>query len=198
MSFTSDDAGSYWFNITADDQRGVANSTITQNWTVTIAALQDDPDTPNTPSDVQCSFEYYIVGDTVYCTDNSHGDITIWLWDFGDGFGSASPNPSHTYLTSGNYILSLTVIDASGNEGKAGTEISIELSEDNPVDWEDDGWNIHLGDGWVASISAAGVAVFGAALAISSRFSLPFLPSKLRLIIGLAMMAVSLYYLGVH
>jgi hypothetical protein len=38
LSFMPTVAGSYWFNLTADDNRGAANSTVYQNWTVTISA----------------------------------------------------------------------------------------------------------------------------------------------------------------
>ncbi len=34
---------------------------------------------------------------------------TGYSWDFGDGTGSASPNPSHDYVASGVYTVSLTV-----------------------------------------------------------------------------------------
>ncbi|UOX35636.1 HYR domain-containing protein [Flavobacterium sediminilitoris] len=40
---------------------------------------------------------------------------TGWLWDFGDGSPtSTAQNPSHTYTTSGNYTVSLTVSDLDG------------------------------------------------------------------------------------
>ena len=47
-------------------------------------------------------------------SDNSSGSITSWLWDFGDGTTSASPNPSHQFTTPGEYPITLTVTDANG------------------------------------------------------------------------------------
>ena len=36
-------------------------------------------------------------------------NIQTYLWDFGDGTTSSLPNPSHTYLLAGDYILKLVV-----------------------------------------------------------------------------------------
>ena len=41
-------------------------------------------------------------------TDASIG-ANSWVWDFGDGNSSILPNPSHSYSTSGNYLVSLVV-----------------------------------------------------------------------------------------
>jgi PKD repeat protein len=46
--------------------------------------------------------------------DASTGSPITWLWDFGDGFGSAAQNPSHTYTTPGTYDVRLTVSNANG------------------------------------------------------------------------------------
>ena len=46
---------------------------------------------------------------TLYFYDYSFGDITNWLWSFGDGESSADRNPSHTYDEAGNYVVSLEV-----------------------------------------------------------------------------------------
>jgi PKD repeat protein len=37
-----------------------------------------------------------------------------FVWDFGDGNGSSSVNPSYTYREPGNYVAKLTVTDATG------------------------------------------------------------------------------------
>ena len=49
---------------------------------------------------------------TVTFTDTSSagsGEITQWLWDFGDGTTSDEANPSHTYTEPGSYTVSLAV-----------------------------------------------------------------------------------------
>ena len=43
------------------------------------------------------------------------GNISSWLWDFGDGNTSTTQNPSHTYNSSGSFTIILTVTDASGS-----------------------------------------------------------------------------------
>ncbi len=40
--------------------------------------------------------------------------ITTWQWDFGDGYSSALQNPLHIYNSSGNYNVTLRVINNEG------------------------------------------------------------------------------------
>lgn len=47
--------------------------------------------------------------------DQSTGNPTRWDWDFGNGNTSTLKNPTATYFTPGNYTVSLTVTNASGN-----------------------------------------------------------------------------------
>jgi PKD repeat protein len=49
-------------------------------------------------------------------TDNSSGNITDYLWDFGDGNSSTEASPVHTYLNSGVYTVSLTVTDVDSSQ----------------------------------------------------------------------------------
>jgi PKD repeat protein len=48
-------------------------------------------------------------------TDETVGNPTAWLWDFGDGETSAERNPVHTYQRAGAYTVSLTTTNAYGN-----------------------------------------------------------------------------------
>ncbi len=52
---------------------------------------------------------------TVNFQDLSVFGPTSWLWDFGDGDSSTEQNPSHTYSTSGNYNVCLTVTNNQGS-----------------------------------------------------------------------------------
>ena len=58
---------------------------------------------------------------TVNFTDESTGDITEWLWDFGDGETGAEQNPSHTYQNDGTYTVSLTVTGPGGSDTETKT-----------------------------------------------------------------------------
>ena len=47
-------------------------------------------------------------------TDLSTGDVTAWLWDFGDGSTSAERNPTHIYTVPGSYSVGLTATGPGG------------------------------------------------------------------------------------
>lgn len=59
---------------------------------------------------------------TVQFTEQSAGEITEWVWDFGDGSTSTEQNPSHTYTTGGKYTVSLEVIGPSGSDTETKTD----------------------------------------------------------------------------
>jgi len=51
---------------------------------------------------------------TVNFSDSSSGNISNWLWDFGDGTSSTSQNPSHTYESADTFSISLIVSGLGG------------------------------------------------------------------------------------
>jgi PKD repeat protein len=53
-------------------------------------------------------------GGLVNFTDESNNNPTTYLWDFGDGNSSTLANPSHSYATSGTYIVTLNVGNSFG------------------------------------------------------------------------------------
>jgi plastocyanin len=55
-------------------------------------------------------------GEEVRFSDESTGEPTSWLWDFGDGQTSQEENPSHTYTTPGRKTVTLVVSNASGSD----------------------------------------------------------------------------------
>ena len=56
-------------------------------------------------------------------TDLSTGVPTTWSWDFGDGGTSTLQNPTHTYLTSGTFTVTLTVDNAFGSDTATKTDL---------------------------------------------------------------------------
>lgn len=62
------------------------------------------------------SFTFTQSNFTYTFADSSSGGITAWLWDFGDGNTSTSPDPVHTYATAGNYPVSLIVTNICGSD----------------------------------------------------------------------------------
>ncbi len=47
-------------------------------------------------------------------TDQSIGQVTEWLWDFGDGGSSTLQHPSHEFLLPGDYTVGLTATGPGG------------------------------------------------------------------------------------
>lgn len=57
-------------------------------------------------------------GQSVTFTDTSAGSPTTWNWTFGDIGGSntsTSQNPTHTYLTAGNYTVLFNITNSTGS-----------------------------------------------------------------------------------
>jgi PKD repeat protein len=46
---------------------------------------------------------------TVKCTDNSTGNPTRFMYDFGDGVNVSGPDPVHTYRYPGTFSITLTI-----------------------------------------------------------------------------------------
>lgn len=66
--------------------------------------------------------------------ENSQGNITKWVWDYGDGtidslanvFGSQDDHTEHAYVKAGEFNSCLTVIDENGCENKSCATVKIE------------------------------------------------------------------------
>lgn len=52
---------------------------------------------------------------TLFFTDNSIGNASNWLWNFGDGTISNAQNPAHTFQADGTYQVCLTITDSAQN-----------------------------------------------------------------------------------
>ena len=71
----------------------------------------------NTPLGPAFSIGRACAGSPVQFTDETQifsGSITGWNWDFGNGIGGSSQNPSVIYTESGNYTVELTVTSSLG------------------------------------------------------------------------------------
>lgn len=55
---------------------------------------------------------------TVNFTDSTTAGASGYLWEFGDGNTSTSPDPTHTYTTEGSFNVSLTVYNSQGCANK--------------------------------------------------------------------------------
>ncbi len=60
-----------------------------------------------------------------------------YTWLFGDGGGSADKNPTHTYVTAGDYVVTIEVIDGNQNQAKLSRNITVLPNNQPPVSHDD-------------------------------------------------------------
>jgi len=82
----------------------------------TCVSVYCDSLTIQYPDSCVADFDYQILDEeflSVQFTDLSEGDISQWLWDFGDGTTSVEQHPVHEYGEEGTYNVCLEVLGAS-------------------------------------------------------------------------------------
>jgi len=91
--------------------------------------LDDEP----VPDELEADFTYEQIEPveeyTIDFTDQSSPgeyDITDWSWDFGDDATSTEENPVHSYSQAGDYDVTLTVTDASGDQDTEVKNVQVE------------------------------------------------------------------------
>ncbi|NIS79780.1 MAG: PKD domain-containing protein, partial [Anaerolineales bacterium] len=99
--------GTYTVTLTVTD-----NESATDTDTTTATVIDTDPIANFTGSPTHGSEPL-----TVSFTDTSesYDGIVSYLWDFGDEGTSTEQNPVHTYVSAGQYTVSLTVSEADGD-----------------------------------------------------------------------------------
>ncbi|MGY1825712.1 MULTISPECIES: PKD domain-containing protein [unclassified Blastococcus] len=58
-------------------------------------------------------------------SSDADGPVTSWAWDLGDGTTATGPVVEHAYAAAGDYLVSLTVTDASGGIGTAEATVTV-------------------------------------------------------------------------
>ncbi len=104
-TFTS--VGSYAISLGATNTAGSNTTTMPAFITVSNAA---SPPSSSFISDIQSGKAPL----TVQFQDTSGNSPTSWQWFFGDGAQSTDQNPTHTYMESGTYTVSLTTTNSGG------------------------------------------------------------------------------------
>ncbi|MEM1214587.1 MAG: PKD domain-containing protein [Bacteroidota bacterium] len=101
-------AGTYSVRLT------IANNNCFDSFTTTVIAGTAPEITP------ECqAFFFFEQPDTsnfqtFQFVDMSFGNVTEWIWDFGDGTIATTANPLHTYSNPGSYQIQLTITTATG------------------------------------------------------------------------------------
>ena len=101
LLYTFDTPGTYSVNLEVTGISG-CNSSITKSITVI-----EGPD-PSFTVDDACQ------GSLMEFTNTSSGQVSSYLWDFGNGVTSSLENPAIEYDSDGQYLVSLTLTNAAG------------------------------------------------------------------------------------
>jgi PKD repeat protein len=89
--------------------------------TVSAGTTPGPTPTPTTPvSAPKASFNTSL---TAQFTDASTGNVSGWLWNFGDGTTSTARNPSHIYSSPGTYTVIETITGPGGSSSVSHTLI---------------------------------------------------------------------------
>ena len=115
-----------WSPTTGLDDPNIANplftGSSTTTFTVTGTAANGCEDTDDVEVTVfplpVAAFDppaYVCLGNPTIFNDNSTGNGLVYSWNFGDGSPiDATPSPTHTYASDGNYNVNLSLVDANG------------------------------------------------------------------------------------
>jgi len=95
--------GSFQVTLTVTDNDG-ATDTITQE--VIVINLPPEASFEYTPSNPYINNEVQFIDKS---TDPEGIPIVSWHWDFGDGYTSDLQNPTHIFMSEGDYNVTLTV-----------------------------------------------------------------------------------------
>lgn len=89
---------------------------------------QDVTVTAPPPAAPVSNFTFTVNNLDVTFTDASTGVVETRQWDFGDGTTSVEANPTHSYTVAGTYTVTLTVINAGGqNSSQQQVEVTAPL-----------------------------------------------------------------------
>ncbi len=97
--------GTYTVSLAASDPGGCASNQVKNSY---ITVLPNPIAGFSNTATSSCSAPF-----SVTFTDTTVGAVS-WAWSFGDGGTSNASNPSHTYLSNGNYSVKLVIKNANG------------------------------------------------------------------------------------
>ena len=71
-------------------------------------------------------------------SSSDKGAITEYLWDFGDGYSDSGPTQTHVYDQRGEYLIRLTVKDATGDIGSSAQIARVTFRTEEIPPWKSD------------------------------------------------------------
>jgi len=126
VTHTFDEAGTYEVTLEVTAFEDVSD---TDSLTVTVSAVNEvpiaDPGGPYTALEGE---EITFDGSG---SSDSDGEITQYMWDFGDGSTGSESSPAYTYTEAGEYTAALTVEDDDGAlSAEVTTTVTVEEEEE--------------------------------------------------------------------
>ncbi|MEZ5541261.1 MAG: PKD domain-containing protein [Pseudomonadota bacterium] len=100
------------------------NSSITSR-SIAIGSAANAPPTAVSNADTVSGDAPLTVNFDSYGSVDPDGAIVTYAWDFGDGSGSTTASPTHTYNGVGSYVATLTVTDNMGASDSNSTAITV-------------------------------------------------------------------------
>lgn len=129
-------AGNYTISLEVKDDKAATN---TDTSIVTILPIEEDKIPPI--AEANGPYKGLVNQNITFDAAGSYdidGNITKYIWDFGDGTTSSSKNPIHSYISNGTYIVTLEVTDNSGLTDRDETTAYIFTTDSDGDGWGDD------------------------------------------------------------
>ena len=94
-------------------------------WNFYLVSYDNPADLPNIPGPMPAAAFSFERNGFEVTFDNNSTNSTSFMWDFGDGSTSTEESPVHTYTDEGDFTVTLTAMDGSGNSDEAMATVSI-------------------------------------------------------------------------
>ncbi|WP_162416666.1 PKD domain-containing protein [Cyclobacterium roseum] len=107
------------YSVTIQDEKGCSSSQEVEVLPYVLDASFDFSGPGNPPT------SEFFIGDPIEFDAGFTGNVTAFLWDFGDGNQSTAASPTHQYRQKGTFTVSLELVDGNGCTAGFTREISI-------------------------------------------------------------------------